>query len=646
MSIKFIYLIILIEAFLSAPKKKNLRKAADLSDDIAIIHLNDVHCGITDTIGYDGFALYRRELKQKYKHVIAVDVGDHIQGGSLGAISDGSAIIKIMNKIGFDVTLIGNHEFDYGIENLNGLAKNNTSGYICSNFCYRKNKTQIFEPYKIVKAGNKSIGFIGVLTPLTLTKTYLSTVRDSDGERTYDFLVSNGTEELYNTTQKYIDELKDDKKVDYVILLTHIGMDLEEYTSNDLLSKLTRVDAVFDGHTHMEYNTTTKDKENKDVHITQTGTKLQYIGQLIIKSDGSLLAETIDEVPEPDNLSDVKNVTRSDTQRWVDKNMSDFMEEVNGEYSDILNTVIGKSDYDLIIIPENQTSSRYIYCRVRECTVGNLIADAVVLSSESDFSIVNGGGVRNSIKKGNITQGDIINAFPWFNNVVVKELPGQVIIDALEFGVRNYPTASAGFPQVSSNLSYTFNPDINSTVVIDSSGSFVNITGERRITNVKLNGEPIDPKKTYSVALIEFLAKGGDGYEMFTKYETSKEGLATDTESITDYIRYQLNGTIPERYSKTQGRITASNETSTNTDKATDKATDTNSEDGNSTTPTYRHSDGLSTGAIVAIIIPCVVVLCLAAILALMLSKRAPAAAPHIQASESQNNFVAPVGKV
>ena len=60
----------------------------------------------------------------------------------------------------------------------------------------------------------------------------------------------------------------------------------------------------------------------------------------------------------------------------------------------------------------------------------------------------------------------------------------------------------------------------------------------------------------------------------------------------------------------------------------------------------YRHSDGLSTGAIVAIIIPCVVVLCLAAILALMLSKRAPAAAPHIQASESQNNFVAPVGKV
>ena len=642
MSIKFIFLIILIEAFLSYPKKKNLRKADDLSDDIAIIHLNDVHCGITDTIGYDGFVLYRRELEQKYKHVITVDVGDHAQGGTLGAISDGSAIIKIMNKIGFDITVIGNHEFDYGIEALNGLAKNNTSGYTCSNFCYRKNKTQVFEPYKIVKAGNKSIGFIAVLTPLTLTKTYLSSLTDAEGEHIYDFLVSNGTEELYNTTQKYIDELKDDQKVDYVILLTHIGMDIEQYTSNELLSKLTRVDAVFDGHSHLVYNTTTKDKENNDILITQTGTKLQSIGQLIIKSDGSLLAETINEVPEPDNLTDVKNVTRSGTLRWVDKNMSDFMEEVNDEYSDILNTVIGKSDYDLIIMPENQTLSRYIYCRIQECTVGNLISDAIASSSECDFALINGGGVRNSIKKGNITQGDIIGALPWFNNIVVKDLPGQVILDALEFGVRNYPTASGSFPQVSSNLSYTFNPDINSTVVTDSGGSFVNVTGERRITNVKINGKTLDPKKNYSVALFEFLAKGGDGYEMFNQYETTKEGLATDTESLTDFIRYDLNGSIPESYSQMQGRITASNETSTDTDAATD--TDTDSQDANSTTATYKHSDGLSTGAIVAIIIPCVVVLCLAAALALMFGKSAPAAASQaIQPSESQNNFVTPI---
>ena len=81
-----------------------------MDDDLIILHVNDVHCGINDTIGYDGFALYRDELKKNYSNVITVDVGDHIQGGTLGAISDGSAIIKLINKVGFDVSTIGNHE--------------------------------------------------------------------------------------------------------------------------------------------------------------------------------------------------------------------------------------------------------------------------------------------------------------------------------------------------------------------------------------------------------------------------------------------------------------------------------------------------------------------------------------------------------
>ena len=98
----------------------------ELSDDIVIIHLNDVHCGITDKIGYDGFVLYRRELEKKYKKVITVDVGDHIQGGTLGAISDGEAIIKIMNEVNFDVAILGNHEFDYRLDQLYKLGDNIT----------------------------------------------------------------------------------------------------------------------------------------------------------------------------------------------------------------------------------------------------------------------------------------------------------------------------------------------------------------------------------------------------------------------------------------------------------------------------------------------------------------------------------------
>ena len=602
----------------------------ELSDDIVIIHLNDVHCGITDKIGYDGFVLYRRELEKKYKKVITVDVGDHIQGGTLGAISDGEAIIKIMNEVNFDVAILGNHEFDYRLDQLYKLGDNITSKYICSNFCYKKNKTHIFDPYKIIEAGNKAIGFIGVVTPLTFSKTYLSTLKDENGDAIYDFLVNDGKQELYDTVQKYIDELRNEKNVSYVILLTHMGMNIEAYTSNDLLANLKGVDAVFDGHTHKVYNVTSNDKESKAIHITQTGTKLETIGQLIIKADGTLIAETISEVPKPDDdISGAINVTRSKAERWVDKNMSDFMANVSGEYDEILNEIIGKSDYDLIILPEGKTDSHDVYCRIQECTLGNLIADSVVAAGKGDLAIINGGGVRQNLKKGNITKGNIIEMLPWFNNIVIKELPGQTILDALEFGVTKYPLPSGGFPQVSSNVTYRFNPDINSTVETDNNGLYLNITGERRVSNVKINGEALDPKKIYNVVLFEFMAIGGDGYSMLSEYDVSREALVTDTQSLSDFIEEDLKGTIPEKYSQLQGRINITNETET------EQINDI-----------YRNikknKSGLSAGIIIAIILPCVAVLSIIAILAFVM-KGNVAPPKAIPSFGSEDNFASKV---
>ena len=145
---------------------------------------------------------------KKNPNIICVDVGDHVQGGTLGSISEGSAIIDIMNKVGFDVAILGNHEFDYGVERLSQLENNITSRYISSNFCFKKNKTSIFEPYKIIEKGGKKIAFIGVLTPLTFSKTYLSTLRDSNGEAIYDFLTGNNNQELYDAIQNYIKHTK------------------------------------------------------------------------------------------------------------------------------------------------------------------------------------------------------------------------------------------------------------------------------------------------------------------------------------------------------------------------------------------------------------------------------------------------------
>ena len=538
-------------------QKQTLRRIEEKTCDIAILHINDVHCGVDTTIGYDGFVLYREEMKQECNHVLTVDVGDHLQGGTLGAISEGEAIIKIMNEVGFDVVTLGNHEFDYGTDQLEKLGKEISSTYINSNFCFNSNKSTIYEPYKIVEVGNKKIGFIGVLTPLTFSKTYLVKVMDEEtGNPMYDFR----GEELEQLIQKYINELKE-KNVNYIILLTHLGMGVEQYTSDGLLSKLEGVKAVFDGHTHLVYNKKALDKTNEEIPIAQTGTKLESIGKLIIKTDGKIETEIIKEVPEPKNINGAKSLNRSKSERWVDGKTNTFITDLISGYDNELKIIVGYSEFDLIIKPEDSTDSHSIYCRVQECTVGDLVADAINNLAKGVFAIVNGGGIRNNMKKGNITRADVIEALPWFNNVVVKKLTGQNILDALEFGVRNYPQASGGFPQVSSELSFDFDPEIESTVEVDKDGVFVKVNGERRVFNVKLNGEAINPENTYDVTLLEFTASGGDGYSMIGNVEVDREALLTDTDAVTDYIKENLEGKIPDKYKDVQGRINKSSKT-------------------------------------------------------------------------------------
>ena len=542
-------LIIQVNNFLSS--KRNLE---DLSDDIIILHLNDVHCGVNDNIGYDGFVLYRDELYEKYPNIISVDVGDHIQGGTLGSISEGSAIINIMNKVGFDVAILGNHEFDYGIDQLSKLGETITSKYISSNFCYKKNKTSVYNPYKIIEKGGKKIAFIGVLTPLTFSKTYLSTLRDSNGDAIYDFLTGNNTQELYDRVQENVNKVRKEEGADYVILLTHIGMELEQYTSDKLLSKIENVDAVLDGHTHLIYNTTKKDINTKDIHISQTGTKLQSIGKLIIKNDGTIASEIIQVIPEPSDKTNAIKLTRGGKEVWVNKDMNTFINDIFNVYKNELSILYGSSEYDLVIRPEGTTDSHFIYCRYQECTVGNLLADAFKSAGKSDAAILNGGGVRSGINKGDLTRSQIMSVAPFFNNLIVKMLPGQCILDALEFGVSKHPSASGGFPQVS-GISYDIDTSLNSKVETDSQGLFLKITGKRKVTNVKINGEEIDPNKNYSISMSDYIGNGGDGYTMIAKYEVFKEGLLTDTDAIAYYIKNDLNGIIPEKYKDFQGRI-------------------------------------------------------------------------------------------
>ena len=558
--ITFLNLINLIPLKQQNPKKvKDIkeRKLADLSDDIVIIHLNDVHCSVNDYIGYDGFVLYRNELKKKYKNVISVDVGDNIQGGTLGAITSGEAIVTVLNKVEFDVNILGNHEFDYSIEKLQELQNKMTSKYICANFCTRKDNKPVFDPYKIIEVTlsddtTKKIAFIGIVTPKTFSNTYLSTIKDSDGNAIYNFLSEGDL--LAETVQKYIDQVTS-MGADYVILLAHVGMKIDElYTSEGLLSKLKGVTAVLDGHTHVVYNTTSKDIDGKFIHITQTGTKLEHIGELIIRTDGTITAQNINEVPEPEDKTGAIKVTRNYADRWVDTEMNTFIEDLWKEYDKELNIPVGTLSYDMIIKPNASEPSSSIICRFQECTLGNLCADSFKEVLVADLAMINGGDIRVNLLQGNLTKKNIIEVVPFFSTVILNQCSGQTILDVLEMSVSRLPNSFGGFLQVS-GITFDVNTSISSPVITDADGMFVNINGKRRISNVEINGIALDENKKYNISMSEYLSLGGDGYSMFSQCKLIDQSIYAESDALIYYISNDLNGDIPSKYKNEEGRI-------------------------------------------------------------------------------------------
>ena len=152
-----LFLLILMQTD-SFPLKNKKRDLADenKSNDIVILHTNDVHCGVTDTIGYDGLMLYKKQLQKKYNNVLLVDAGDHIQGGTIGLLTHGEAIIKIMNKLEYNVATVGNHEFDYKIAELEDRTKELNCGYISINYCFN-NDTCRYDASKIIEIGEKKL---------------------------------------------------------------------------------------------------------------------------------------------------------------------------------------------------------------------------------------------------------------------------------------------------------------------------------------------------------------------------------------------------------------------------------------------------------------------------------------------------------
>ena len=541
------------DAAQTADNAGNAEKPAD-ADDVAavILHTNDVHCGFEDNIGYDGLALYKKELESKYDNVFLVDSGDSIQGAPVGAISKGQEVIKFMNYVGYDVATFGNHEFDFGIETLMDCVEAFDGTYVCANFC-TSDGTPIYDAYKILDAGDIKIGFIGAVTPEAFAKTTLHEVMNEAGEPMYNFFYDDTRDKLCGALQNCIDEVRA-QGADYVILLSHLGNSaavIDQFQMNWVLAGLSGLDVVFDGHSHETFNMTLPDKDGKQVVVGQTGTKLASVGQLTIYKDGHIEEALISEVPEPEDSSIAyETVERGKTERRVDPDTKSFMDDVWAGYADVMNRKVGELSFDMLVRDGGVEISRR-----GENELCDFVADAYRHAGQTQITFINAGSVRNDLPAGELTYQSILNILPYSNDVMTASIGGQTLLDALENGASRLPQSAGKFLQVS-GMSYTVDLTKESTVKYDSGGHFVAVMGDYRVKDVFIGGEPLDLSAEYTVTTSNYILGGADGFDMLKEADVLMNTATPDNEIVMEYIQETLGGTIPDEYREPQGRIT------------------------------------------------------------------------------------------
>ena len=522
---KFLSLLLTMAMVLSLAVTVN---AAAPKEDITILHTNDVHCD------------YEKYAKVATLHKSAdllVDAGDHVQGGVIGTLSKGEYIVDIMNYLKYDAAVPGNHEFDYGMDQFLHIAKDLAKyPYISANFTGKDGKPY-FDAYKMFEVKGVKVAFVGVCTPETFTKSTPTYFQDANGNYIYGFCEGNNGADLYKAVQKAIDAAKA-AGADYVIGLGHLGIDEQSspWMSKEVIANTTGFDAFIDGHSHSTFSETIKDKSGKEVVFEQTGTKLANVGKIIIKADGTITHENVD-----------LNTVEPDAEAAA------YIQTITDKFDALQKQVVAKTSVELTI--NGADGKRAV--RNAETNLGDLCADAYRILLGADIAFVNGGGVRDNIKVGDITYGDIIKVHPFGNEACLVEVTGQQIKDALELGSAAYPGESGGFLQVS-GLTYTINADIPSSVVKNDKSEFVKVDGAYRVSDIMVGGQPLDVNKTYTLASHNYMLKdAGDGYTMFgTKnVKLLKDGVMIDNQVLINYIKDDLGGTVPASYAAPQGRI-------------------------------------------------------------------------------------------
>ena len=495
-----------------------------------ILHSNDVHGAIE---GYANIAALKAEYEAQGATVILVDAGDYSQGTTYVSSTKGLDAVKMMNVAGYDFATLGNHEFDYGYDQLKSNMSEAQFKVLCANVLGADGK-RIFDAIAIKEVNGVKIGFFGLETPETQTKANPALIKG------LQFL---GGDKMYECAQAQVAALKN-AGADIIVCLAHLGTDDESKPNRsvDLFAKVKGIDFIIDGHSH-----SVMEKGPSGEPIQSTGTKFEQIGVIVIDN----ATKTI----ESNKLVKVTKDTAKD--ETVAAAAKVIVDRINAEYGD----VFAKSEVELNgnKIPGNRNMETNLGDLITDSMMWQILkdADSLAVPAENVVAVTNGGGIRAWIHKGDITKNDVFTVLPFGNTMTVVYVKGSDLLEALEASTHCTPVSSGGFPQVAGmkiTVDTTAQYDANAETYPHS--TYYGPKSINRVTIDEVNGKPFDPNATYAVATNNFTAAGGDTYYAFARSEGSIDtGYTLDT-ILMDYIKEELNGVIGEKYAGPDGRIT------------------------------------------------------------------------------------------
>ena len=496
-----------------------------------ILHTNDVHGRIVEEKGVIGdakLAAVIDEERAKNPSTLVVDAGDAFQGLPISNSSKGEERAKILNEIGYDAMAVGNHEFDFGLDEAKKYKEILNFPLLSSNTYI--NGARLFEASTIVDKDKNVVGdefvVIGVTTPETATKTHPKNVQGV----TFTDPISE--------VNKVIDEIEarataEGKTYKNYVVLAHLGVDTttpvewrgstlaEELSKNPKL-KGKRV-TVIDGHSHTVQSTT----YGENVTYNQTGSYLNNIGKITYQAN-QLLGN-----PQQISAASTKNVVPN-------AKVAAMVQKIKEQY-DAENAKIVRDNSPVELNGQREN------VRVRETNLGNVVADALYeygqtgFSHKTDLAVTNGGGLRETIAKDKpITKGSVIAVLPFGNTISQIKVTGQNIADMFTKSLGSILQEKDGKTVL----------DENGQPLLEPSGGFLQISGakvyydttlpaEKRVLYVEIKNpetgqyEPLNLAKDYYLTTNDFLAAGGDGYTMLGG--AREEGPSMDV-AFADYL--------------------------------------------------------------------------------------------------------------